>query len=161
MPDCRHHAAQIRNIARQHGNGFAEYRQKEADLVAPAAGQYGQQRRLWRNIVRGTKRIAALHQARPLEHGIADKARVDAMAREMRRLERQQRQHGVHIMRHALGPFGTRRPDLRRREIGGTDRWIEPLQPPRNAMREVRAVDQHDQVRARAPGKVGRGTNAA
>ena len=73
-----------------------------------------------------------------LDDRVADEMRAHAVLLEKSRLERQKRQKMIDELGELLGAPWPRGPDLRRDIFDDREVRREPLEAPRNAMREIR-----------------------
>ena len=125
---------------------IAKHRKNEADFSRPAARQHGQKRRLRRNTETGAKSLAAGHALGALDCRMADEHGAQTIALKKRYFERQQGQHHIEVKRHGAGTPGATGPHLGRNVVDGDDPRRDALEAPRDAMRKIGAVDQHDRI---------------
>ena len=126
----------------------AENAGKTPDLVRPAARQGQNKRRIGQPAPRLIGIWAQFADA--LDQRMADiAARRPAELDMDGRLERQDRQHLVDISAHGARASGPPCPNRRRDVVEDRNRRREPAHPAGDPMREVRAVDDDERVRAR------------
>ncbi len=137
--------AQFRYRARDALRRFQERWREPLDFTQPAAGQQGQHRRVGRQVQRPPGGGAVRLQRHVVRHGVADEARIDAMAGVDGRFHREQAQHavgaGADLLRALLAPG----PDGGADVMHGADPAL--LEPALHAQVEVGGIDADEHIR--------------
>lgn len=135
-------------------HGLSENIDEVINLRAPAAGQHEQHRPAIGNAeaLRQLPTVRGLDLVQALDQRMTDiRADRSAKTRMRSRFERQQGQHMIDVATHALGPTRPPRPHARTDIIDDRDMRRPPPDPLRYRVRELRTVDDDDNIRL--PGK--------